>query len=280
MPTDPSPTLVALNPVEHGLADLWARTAPTMAEGVRTRFPPRVLAFVGSWLWELANLVEDRVPDPVDYVEMRRTTAAAVFSTDLLQSAMGLDLPSGLLATRPIRTLLNAFADIGALRNDILSYEKEVDREDEINNGVHAVQQFLGTNLQQAVDIVNDLATSKLRQFEHIIAAELPALLEDSGLEKHVRASLAAYVEALRDWMAGEARWEQRTGRYTRLDQQPGPIFDLSSDPMGGSGAGWHDRPASGQPLGCPAGPGTSAARIGSLSAAGAAPAAALAPGS
>ena len=35
-----------------------------------------------SWLWELANQIQNRIPDPVDYVEMRRKT----FGSDLTMS--------------------------------------------------------------------------------------------------------------------------------------------------------------------------------------------------
>ena len=30
-----------------------------------------------SWLWELANQIQNRIPDPVDYIEMRRLTFGA-----------------------------------------------------------------------------------------------------------------------------------------------------------------------------------------------------------
>lgn len=262
MPPDGTAVPLPLDPTERGLADLLARTAPGLPEDLRGRLPGLVTRFVGSWLWELANLAQGRVPDPVDYVEMRRTTAGEELSAVLMQVVGGLAVPPEVLDARPVRSLLDAFADAGSLRNDIVSYEKEVFGEGEINNSVVVVQQFLNTTVQQAVHIVNDLVTSRLRRFEHIIATELPLLSDEMALDEPARAALSRYCGALRDWMAGDTRWEQATGRYTW--------------PRRGRGTEGHDRTAPGKARGGhgdlvrgPAGLGTSAARIASLAGAG-----------
>ena len=72
MPVDdgpPPPT--PMNPVEVGLADLWSRTAPNLSATTRHRFRSGIQSMTESWLWELANQIQNRVPDPVDYIEMR-----------------------------------------------------------------------------------------------------------------------------------------------------------------------------------------------------------------
>ncbi len=45
-----------------------------MAAQLRGVFQDAVLDMTESWLWELANQLGNRVPDPIDYVEMRRRT--------------------------------------------------------------------------------------------------------------------------------------------------------------------------------------------------------------
>jgi germacradienol/geosmin synthase len=62
--------------LEGALADLWARTAGSLSEDVRRAFRATVEAMTDSWLWELTNRVQNRIPDPVDYIEMRRMTFA------------------------------------------------------------------------------------------------------------------------------------------------------------------------------------------------------------
>ncbi len=36
-----------------------------------------------SWLWELLDQIQHRIPDPVDYVEMRRKTFGSDFIMNL-----------------------------------------------------------------------------------------------------------------------------------------------------------------------------------------------------
>ena len=87
-PTSGLPLLMPLDPdghgrghraapvggIERGLADLWRRTAGPMPPAARARLRHAVEVMLESWLWELGNQVQNRIPDPVDYVEMRRHT--------------------------------------------------------------------------------------------------------------------------------------------------------------------------------------------------------------
>jgi germacradienol/geosmin synthase len=100
------------------------------------------------------------------------------------------------------------------LTNDIFSYQKEIEFEGELNNGVLVVQKFLGIGRKQAVLVVNDLMTSRLLQFEHIIATELPILAGDFNLDVDARKALHAYVAGLQDWVAGILDWHRLTRRY------------------------------------------------------------------
>src|SRR4030081_3786365 len=63
----PDPT----NPVEAGLANLWARTVPTMSAHWRRRFSDTTRDLLLESLWELANINQARVANPIEYVEMR-----------------------------------------------------------------------------------------------------------------------------------------------------------------------------------------------------------------
>ncbi|NEB51130.1 hypothetical protein G3I48_02225, partial [Streptomyces griseus] len=63
-----------VNALERSLGDLWDRTAGPMDAGARRAFRTAIETMTASWLWELSNQAQNRVPDPVDYVEMRRAT--------------------------------------------------------------------------------------------------------------------------------------------------------------------------------------------------------------
>ena len=234
MPLDCSITPVPTNAVERGLGDLWSRTTAPMSADKRSQFCSHVQVMHDSWLWELANHIQNRIPDPVDYIEMRRKTFGSELGMSLSQLAQDQEIPPEIYRTRPMRALVNAAADAAALMNDIVSYRKEIELEGELNNGLLAVQRFLNCDLQQAVNVVNDLRTSRLRQFEYVVATELPALFDQFNLATSAREALLKYVKSLEDWASGVIKWHLVTGRYRNLGVGDSPIARwLLSGPIG-----------------------------------------------
>jgi germacradienol/geosmin synthase len=234
MPVDSSPIPLATNPVELGLADLWSRTAGPMSANARTLFRRAVLDMTESWLWELANQIQNRIPDPIDYVEMRRKTFGSDLTMSLSRIAQGDEIPAEIYRSRSMRQLDNSAADFACLTNDIFSYQKEIEFEGELNNGVLVVQQFLDCDLSQAVAVVNDLMTSRAIQFEHIVATELPVLFDDFGLETSTREKLYRYVEKLQQWMCGVLRWHIAVDRYKEFElRHASPVGKLLNGPTG-----------------------------------------------
>jgi hypothetical protein len=201
MPLDGAGTPVPVNPVERGLADAWARTAPGLPPGLRHRLRAAAYDFAEANLWELANTVHHRVPDPVDYIGMRRRTAGTPLSTVLPLQAVGQDLPGELLEHRTMQGLITAFADNVDLRNDLFSYRKEIELEGEVNNAVLVVRHFLECDPQAAFDVVGDLMNASMREFQRIVEHELPALFDEFGLDEADRARVLGYAGRLQDWL-------------------------------------------------------------------------------
>jgi len=221
MPDDPSTsTAVATNPVERGLADLWARTAADLTPSARNLFRKAIQDMTESWLWELANQIQNRVPDPVDYVEMRRKTFGSDLTMSLSRLAHGDAIPAEIFHTRPIRSLENSAADYACLTNDVFSYQKEIEYEGELNNGVLVVQRFLDLAPTQAVEVVNDLMTARMEQFQHTVATELPSLIRNFNLDARAQEKLNLYVVKLQNWMAGVLIWHQTVDRYKEFELQ------------------------------------------------------------
>src|SRR5262249_53384158 len=199
MPLDGGATPVPANPVERSLGDLWSHTAALMTVDARREFRATVEKMIRSWLWELANHIQHRIPDPIDYIEMRRLTFGSEQTMIGAWLGHGWRLPAALLNSGPMESLRNAAADYSGLTNDIFSYQKEVEFEGEMHNGVLVVQHFLGCDQGQAVTIINDLMTQRMRQFERIVAEDLPILVRDLDLDPEARESLDSYVAELRD---------------------------------------------------------------------------------
>lgn len=243
MPLFPPSSVRPATPLERGLADLWPRTAYSKSVRWRHRFSGHIRHLSAGALREKSNVSDGVVPDPVDYTALRRAAGGVDFSACLVEHALGVEVPPGLERTRALRVLKDTFADSDLWRNDIVSFQKEID-EGQTNNAVLVMRQLLGGDLQQAVDRVNDMVTSRLRQFEHTAATELPELFERLRLDPLSRQHISTYVQGLQDWLAGDLEWTVTTGRYG------------TSGPGSGADPGH---------IGGPTGLGTSAARIPSL---------------
>lgn len=206
----PEPT----NPVEAGLADLWVRTVPSMSPQWRARFAESTENLLNESLWELSNINEGRIPNPVEYIEMRRKVGGAPWSAGLVEHAAGAEVPAAIARSRPMRVLRDAFSDGVHLRNDLFSYEREIGSEGELSNGVLVLETFLGYDTQRAADAVNDLLTSRLQQFENTALTELAPLFAEHALDPASCARVLAYVKGLQDWQAGGHEWHLRSSRY------------------------------------------------------------------
>ncbi|SFC89443.1 terpene synthase family protein [Streptomyces aidingensis] len=230
------------NPVEKGLADLWARTVPAMSQDWRARFAESTRNLLNESLWELSNINAGRIPNPVEYIEMRRKVGGAPWSAGLVEFAARAEVPARVAGERPLRVLRDTFADGVHLRNDLFSYQRETQQEGELSNGVLVLETFLGCTTQEAADAVNDLLTARLQQFEHTALTELGPVFAEHALDAGECAAVLAYAKGLQDWQSGGHEWHMRSSRYMNEEAEPG---------------------AAGPAFLLPAGPGTAAARIG-----------------
>ncbi|CAM5388636.1 Terpene synthase OS=Streptomyces alboniger OX=132473 GN=CP975_28380 PE=3 SV=1 [Streptomyces alboniger] len=241
MPMDLStPMPEPQNPVEAGLADLWRRTVPSMSADWRRRFSVATEHLLNESLWELSNINEGRIANPVEYIEMRRKVGGAPWSAGLVEYATA-EVPVSVAGARPLRVLMETFSDGVHLRNDLFSYQREVEDEGELSNGVLVLETFFGCTTQEAADTVNDILTSRLHQFEHTAFTEVPAVALEQGLTPPELAAVAQYTRGLQDWQSGGHEWHMRSSRYMNARAR-------STKP-------WHGL----------TGPGTSAADVGAL---------------
>ncbi|MGH3620432.1 MAG: terpene synthase family protein, partial [Sciscionella sp.] len=218
MPLDAGATPEPMNPIERGLADLWQRTAGPMTVSARQQFRTAVEDMTSSWLWELANQAENRIPDPIDYIEMRRKTFGSDMTMSLARLAHSDVVPQEIYQTRVMRELDTAAQDYACFTNDLFSYQKEIEFEGEVHNLVLVVQKFLDVDRWTARDIVAELMRARMEQFEHILANGLPALFDELDLDGPVRDILTRHAEDLKDWMAGIMEWHRKCVRYTEAE--------------------------------------------------------------
>lgn len=256
MPVDGEPAPVPLTGMERGLADLWERTAGPMPVEHRRKFRQTIEDMTASWLWELANQAQNRIPDPVDYMEMRRATFGSDLTMSLCRLSHGNEVPAEIYQSGPMRSLENAAADYACLINDVFSYQKELEYEGEFHNAVLVVQNFFDCDYPTGLAMVHELMTSRMEQFQHVAGTELPLLYEGYDLSPEARKILDGYVKELENWLSGILKWHQDCRRYGEQD-----LIRQFAPELPGRG-----RPAAAAPGGAdrfaPTGLGTSAVRV------------------
>lgn len=211
------------NPSEAGLADCWARTIPAMSPQWRRRMATSTHNLMIESLWELDNIARGRVANPIEYIEMRRRVGGAPWSANLVEYAVGGAVPERFVGARPLRVLCDSFSDGVHLRNDLFSYEREVRTEGENANAVLVLQRFLRLPVQGAANLVNDMITSRLKQFEDTALVETPRMCVEQAATAAEQRAVAAYTSGLQDWQAGGHEWHLRSSRYSHSGMPSGP---------------------------------------------------------
>jgi germacradienol/geosmin synthase len=244
MPVDddalvPDPT----NQLERGLADLWRRTTEPMSTDARLKFRDTVEQMTASWVWELTNQAQNRIPDPIDYIEMRRRTFGSDMTASLARLAHPDTVPREIYQTRVMHELDTAAQDYACFTNDLFSYQKEIEFEGEVHNLVLVIENFLGVDRLRARDIVADLMKARMEEFEHIIAKDMPTMFDEHDLDEEVRTILTQHADDLKEWMSGILEWHRNCVRYTepellRLRDEPvTTAFSLLPSGLGTSAA-------------------------------------------
>ncbi|MFD7263143.1 germacradienol/geosmin synthase [Streptomyces sp. NPDC059874] len=237
VPVDHADQARPVTAMERSLADLWVRTTATMAPADRAVFRDTLITMLESWVWEVDNQIANRVPDPVDYAEMRRHTFGSELTMYLCRLGhQGRGIPDELYSSGVIRSLENAAADTACLMNDIFSYQKEVEFEGEVHNHVLVTRNFFDIGYPEALNICHALMTQRTEEFEHIVATQLPLLYDDWKLGAEARSALDAYVVELQDWLAAILNWHRKVRRYRPEDLHGLP--DALSTGVWGSGFG------------------------------------------
>lgn len=219
IPVDHAEQALPATAMERSLGDLWVRTSRDMGTRVRTEFRATLVDMLESWLWEVENQIQNRIPDPVDYAEMRRRTFGTYLTMYLCRLGQaGRGIPEEIYSSGTIRSLENAAADAACLINDVFSYQKEVEVEGEVHNYVLVTRNFFDIGYPEALHICHSLMTQRTEEFEHVVASQLPLLYEDWKLNAEARAGLDTYVTELQDWLAGILNWHQKVKRYREED--------------------------------------------------------------
>lgn len=82
-----------------------------MSAGWRRRFVTATHNLMVESMWKHENIDEERVANPIEYLQMRRRVGGAPWSACLVEYATGAEVPGRLAATRPLEVLRDSFSD-------------------------------------------------------------------------------------------------------------------------------------------------------------------------
>ena len=166
-------------------------------------------------LWELANINEGRIANPVEYIEMRRKVGGAPWSADLVEHAASAEVPAAIAATPAAAGAAATPSPTACTCATTCSpTSARCENEGENTNGVLVLETFLGSTPSAAADAVNDLLTSRLQQFENTALTEARRRCSPSTASTRPSARVLAYVKGLQDWQSGGHEWHMRSSRY------------------------------------------------------------------
>lgn len=195
------------DPAVRLLADVRRRLRPRVSTGWLARFASNLREYllkgtlVGAEHWTAGT-----VPTLRGYLDQRAWDSAVFCSQDLLELYSG-EIPAGVRESDWFQEARRLCTRVVAFTNDLVSYAKEVVRNESPNNLVYVLMCRENLELDEAVgraiDIVNDDALA----FAQLMATR-------PQYEESIEAQLAIYRRGQEAWMRGNLLWSLATGRY------------------------------------------------------------------
>ncbi|KAI0320055.1 isoprenoid synthase domain-containing protein [Amylostereum chailletii] len=186
--------------------DFWSRCIPDCGLGVQRRFKSSTQMFFQAVHQQAQDRMRGRVPDLATYIDMRRDTSGCKPCFDLIEYALGIELPEDVLEHPVVAALCQGANDLVTWSNDIFSYNIEQSRGD-THNMICILMTHERLSLQAAMNRVGMLCKQTIDAFVANLS-RLPSW--NPQLDVNVR----DYVQGLQDWIVGSLHWSFQTYRY------------------------------------------------------------------
>ncbi|MFE9017981.1 terpene cyclase [Streptomyces sp. NPDC007808] len=211
-------------PITVAWAGLWPRMAAATSPVWQARFAGHFAQWLTAHVWETRLTAERRVPDPDEYVRLRRRSVGLDHSYDVAEWTYGFELPVTVAAHPLLRRLRLAATDAIAFMNDIHSYEREMSRR-EAHNLVSVLRRHEGLSSRAAVAKASGMAREALDRFLRL-RGDVPAVCDALPLSHAEAAAAFRFVEGIGDWIRGNHDWAVRSGRYRVSEAAPEVFAD------------------------------------------------------
>lgn len=197
------------------LDDLLAQTLDGMPQAWQAEFLRDVAVFIRSGHTEAANRVNGEGAAPPDFesfVRLRRGSFATGLFISLIQKVTGSGAPAAPEAAGLCGQLRDCAADLGGWCNDLLSYRRELGKEDD-NNIVLLAAKVNGWPVDQAVRWTRSMVHDRAWEFI-ALKARLPALLHKLAVDDAAASRAFQWVQDLELLVSGSLTFQLTSLRW------------------------------------------------------------------
>ncbi|MFI2433572.1 terpene synthase family protein [Streptomyces sp. NPDC018693] len=198
----------ARSPLVDTFVELCDRILAGMPPNARARYRTHVPLMLRSLDQEARNRRPGYRPPVAGYVLTRRHSSQLLPMMDMVEAALGIDIPPKVHDSPAVQELAWSAIDVISWGNDVFSLPKEYSCGD-TNNLVALLASWQDWSLHEAVRAVEDRIRYRVEDFL-ATARELPAVLDALGVtDPAQRAAAELRVRSYEDWMIGSDLWQR-----------------------------------------------------------------------
>ncbi|MBA2679758.1 MAG: hypothetical protein H0U76_15345, partial [Ktedonobacteraceae bacterium] len=196
-------------PTTNSLREWWSRVGERSTAAWRERFISVAEDYFAGCRWEAQNRATGHFPGLAEYVVMRRQTSALRTVFTLGELTEGVTLPAIVLGHPAIYELADVANDAVAWFNDLVSFQKEIERGDP-HNWACVFARETGCSTSAALHCLAEAHNDRVRRY---IALEHALPTFDAITDRALR----RYLHTFRGWMRGNIDWASDSGRYQNI---------------------------------------------------------------
>ncbi|MFD9425659.1 MULTISPECIES: terpene synthase family protein [unclassified Streptomyces] len=214
----------------RAFAGTWERLVEGRSPAWCRMLRDDIRAYLWSYYEGLVDQLAERVPTLAAYRRQRCVSVAAYTWLDLVEIAVGVDLPETVRHFSSFRELREAAAGYVGLHNDLWSLERDKNA-GAFHNAVLLVQHHDGSPLQEAVDEVNGLiaeCAQRILDAERDLAVQLDAAAitgQDGADALDCAAGYAKFVRGCFDYHYQARRYTAAATSHSREATAPHQLF-------------------------------------------------------
>jgi len=198
--------------------DFWRRMTYRSSDVWKKKFVQGFKdTFITGGLWQFKHVIENKLPDLQEYIDIRQYLGAANMATESMEVTGKVRLPEDIYNSLAVRKLTEIARNTVCFANDLFSLGKEVAQgagNAAEFNLVSILSHKKNIPIERSIQEVADIHDEQIREFERIAEK---ATVYDTTTNK----MLKKYISCLCHFMKGNIEWSTtETTRYPHIYAQ------------------------------------------------------------